>query len=76
MAQIVLTIPNAQMARVITALCTAGGYTGDLADQAAAIAFAQAYIADQTRATVLRVERAQAASQAMSTVVVNPTSIA
>ena len=75
MADIVLTVPNNQIVRVVNALCVAGGYTGDPADQPARNAFAKSVIAAQIRATVLRMERGQAAEQAMTAVVVSPISI-
>ena len=60
MAQIPLTIPNAQVSRVVNALCIAGGYSGDPNDNAARNAFAVAHLAKYVRDTVQRIEHGQA----------------
>ena len=60
MAQIPLTIPNAQVSRVVNALCIAGGYSGDVDDNAARNAFAVAHLAKYVRDTVQRIEHGQA----------------
>lgn len=76
MADIVLAIPNSQIARVVNALCIDGGYAGDPADQAARRDFAKSAAAACIRELVLRVERGQATERAMSAAVaVNPVTI-
>lgn len=75
MADIVLTIPNNQLSRVVDALCIAGGYTGSLADQASRREFARTVVGDLVRQTVLRVERNEAATRAMADVIVDPITV-
>ena len=75
MADIVLTIPNNQVTRVVDALCIAGGYTGDSTDQPARRDFARTVVGDLVRQTVLRIERNEATARAMADVVVDPITV-
>lgn len=68
MADISLTIPDAQLARVVNALCAVGGYTGSPADQPARRKFARGVLGDYVRQTVLQYEKRQAAAEAMAAV--------
>lgn len=75
MAEIVLTIPNAQVGRVVTALCIVGGYDGDPEDNAARREFARGVIKEQVRELVLQVERQEAAAAMRAGVTVDPVTI-
>lgn len=75
MADIVLTIPNDQIARVVDALCAVGGYSGDPDDRPARREFARGVIVQQVRKTVMQHERNQAVAEAMSAVTVDPVTI-
>ncbi len=75
MAQIVLEIPNDQAARVVTALCSVGNYTGDPDDQTARREFARGVVRSYVRQTVLAYEQRQAAAAAMASVVVEPVTV-
>lgn len=75
MADITITIPNTQLARVVTALCSVGGYVGDPSDQTARREFARGVLRDHVRQTVLRYEQQQAAAAAMAAVTVEPVTV-
>lgn len=75
MADIVLTIPNDQVGRVVDALCATGGYAGDPKDKAACREFAREILIRYVRQTVMQVERNQAMSDAMAAVTVDPVTI-
>lgn len=75
MADLTVTIPNAQIARVVTALCETAGYTGSPDDQQARREFARGVVCEYVRATVLQYEQRQAAAQAMAALVVNPVTV-
>lgn len=75
MADIVLTIPTAQVARVVDALCAVGGYAGDPDDQIGRREFARGVLRDHLRSTVLAYEQRQAAAEALASVVVQPVTV-
>ena len=75
MAEIVLTIPNGQVARAVDALCSSGGYSGSPTDQPARREFAREVVAKFIRQTVMQAERQQAMSAAMASVTVDPITI-
>lgn len=75
MADIAITVPNAELSRVVTALCAVGGYKGTPSDQTARREFARSMLRDYVRATVLQYEQRQAAAQAMAAVVVDPVTV-
>lgn len=74
-AEIVLTIPNDQITRVIDALCEAGGYAGDVSDRAARRDFARSVLAMYVRQTVMQSERKRAMAEAIAAVTVDPITI-
>lgn len=75
MAEITLNVPNAQLARVVNALCGIGGYDGDPSDQAARREFARTVLAQHLREKVLRYEQQQAAAEVMAAVTVEPVTV-
>ena len=68
MATISINIPNAQVARVSNAMCKAGGYTGDPADNAAKNMFVKNMVKDYVIGIVRGVEQSGAWQQAMNAV--------
>lgn len=64
MAQIVLDVPAAQVGRVVDAMCKAGGYRGDPADDAARRAFTRQMLATYVRSVVATTERTAALATA------------
>lgn len=68
MADIVLTIPNNQIARATDALCAVGNYADDPDDANARREFARGVLRDYLRRVVLDFERQQAMSAAMASV--------
>lgn len=68
MADITISIPNNQVQRITTAMCKAGGYTGDLSNNAARNQFAKAMLAQYVKDIVRGVERAEAEQAAIATV--------
>lgn len=68
MADITITIPNDQVQRITTAMCKAGGYTGDLTDNAARNKFAKAMLAQYVKDIVRGVERSEAEQTAINSV--------
>ena len=68
MADITITIPNNQVQRITTALCKAGGYTGDLSDNAARKQFAKAMLTQYVKDIVRGVERSEAEQTAIAAV--------
>ena len=75
MAEIVLTIPNTQIARAVDALCSTGGYSGSPTDQPARREFARNEVAKFIRQTVMQAERQQAMAAAMANVTIDPITI-
>jgi hypothetical protein len=66
--QITIDVPTAQVARVVDAMCRAGGYPGDPDDQQARVAFAKQMVARYVRETVQKVEAADAFAAALDAV--------
>lgn len=71
MAEILLTIPDNQVARAVDALCKSGGYSGDPDDKPARRAFARSVLANFVRQTVMQAERQEALAVAMAAVTVD-----
>lgn len=74
MADFTISIPDDQVARVVGALCIAGGYDGP-DDQKAQRDFAKSVVVRDIRATVLQVERTAAMADAMTAVTIPPVPI-
>lgn len=68
MAEIVLKIPNPQLARVVSALCAVGGYSEDPDDQPARREFARQVLGDRLRRVVTKHEQREAVAQARAAV--------
>lgn len=67
MAQITITIADAQLSRVVDAICIAGSWNPDLG--ITKNAFAKAFLVNYVKSTVLSVEYRQAQETALSAVV-------
>lgn len=67
MAQITLTIADAQLSRVVDAICIAGGWDPD--SGVTKNAFAKAFLVNYVKSTVLSVEYRQAQQTALDAVV-------
>ena len=68
MATITVTIPNAQVSRVVAAMCEAGGYTGDPANNVARNEFARTMVIQYVKNIVRGVEHSKAQTIALNTV--------
>lgn len=60
MAEISFSIPNAQVGRMVDALCIRGGYSGDPEDEPARRDFARGVVREFIRQAVREVEMQQA----------------
>lgn len=75
MAEIVLSIPNAQVGRVVDALCQVGGYSGTPDDEPSRRDFAKGVLVRHVKQTVMQVEREQAVAAATASVTVDPITV-
>ena len=75
MADIVVSIPNDQVARAVDALCEVGGYSGAPGDQSARREFARGVMCDFIRRTVRQVENQKALADARSGVTIDPITV-
>ena len=72
MAQLTITIPDADAARVLRRFCDAGGWV-DVATSGTRVAFAKQMIINYVRTTVDKGERSEAEATAIASVVIPET---
>ncbi len=68
MAAITVNFPNDQADRVVSAMCGAGGYTGDPANNAARNEFARTMVINYVKNIVRVVEKSEAQTIALNAV--------